>query len=154
MNTIPVEDLPRTLAQREADEFSEHDHQVAVFQWAALQVKLGTHPELDLMFAIPNGAWKGKASAGRFKAEGLKPGVPDICLPISRGGYVCLWIEMKSERGRLSDEQRAWHDKLEKHGSIVALCFSHHQAKQTLVEYLDGKFVRPGVTPRDGASHQ
>lgn len=141
-NTIPVDDLPRTLAQREADEFSEHDHQVAVFQWAALQVKLGTHPELDLMFAIPNGARKSKASAGRFKAEGLKPGVPDICLPISRGGYCVLFIEMKSERGRLSDEQAGWRDKLTSNGSLWALCYSHHQAKQTLIEYLAGKFVR------------
>jgi hypothetical protein len=143
VNTISVDALPRTLAQREAAELSEFQHQSRLIRWADEMAASGLRPELEMLFAIPNGMWTTPAQAGKAKATGLRSGVPDLCLPIPRGGYVALWIEMKSERGRLSVEQDQWHKRLVANGSLVAICFSHHQAAQTLVEYLDGQFVRP-----------
>lgn len=143
MNTIPVEDLPRTLAQREADELSELQHQIRLIKWADEMAAAGLRPELELLFAIPNGMWTTPAQAGKAKASGLRSGVPDLCLPVPRGGFNALWIEMKAARGRESEEQKRWHKQLVMHGSLVVVCYGHHQAAQTLTEYLDGKFTCP-----------
>ena len=60
---------------------SEHLHQKALFEWADRME--GAWPELRLMYAIPNGGLRTKAQAGKLKAEGVKPGVPDIHLPVA-----------------------------------------------------------------------
>jgi hypothetical protein len=73
---------------------SEHDEQSTLIQWA----KFTEHelPELKLLHAIPNGGWRHKATAARLKREGLKPGIPDLCLPVPRGQWHGCYIEMKS----------------------------------------------------------
>lgn len=69
----------------------EGEEQAALFRWA--QFQSGKYPELDLMFHIPNGGKRGKAEAARFKAEGVKAGVPDIFFPKAK------WIETKRPGG-------------------------------------------------------
>ena len=70
---------------------TEHAHQKAIFCWAANN--FNKWPELQLMFAIPNGGTRGddKKSrtirGGKLKAEGVKAGVPDIFLPVPRHKY-------------------------------------------------------------------
>lgn len=51
--------------------------------------------ELALLHHIPNGGARSKATAGRLKAEGVKAGIPDICLPVPKNGYGALYIELK-----------------------------------------------------------
>lgn len=74
---------------------SEGAEQAAVFEWAAY------FDELRWMHAIPNGTFlagdrvqRAKQMA-RLKAQGLKPGVSDIFLPLARRGFHGLYIEMK-----------------------------------------------------------
>lgn len=76
---------------------NESVEQQCLFRWA--EFASGKYPELRLMYHIPNGGARSKATAGRLKAEGVKAGVPDICLPVSRDGYHGLYIELKRERG-------------------------------------------------------
>lgn len=140
--TISVDDLPRPKAKREADELSEHESQVAIFQWADLMVKIGRYPELELLFAVPNASHRRKGAAGRQKAEGMKKGVPDMFLPVPRGGAVGLVIELKADDRLPRPEQQWWLDKLAEQGWITAVCFSRDQAIETLVEYLTGKYRR------------
>ena len=64
---------------------SESQEQQALFEWAELSKRC--FPELELLFHVPNGGARSKATAGRLKAEGVKPGVPDLCLPVPRGAY-------------------------------------------------------------------
>lgn len=54
-------------------------------------------------FAVPNGDFRHVNTALRLKAEGVKPGVADICIlkPYGR----CAWLELKAKRGSLSDHQ-------------------------------------------------
>lgn len=41
--------------------------------------------------------WKrDKATAVALKRQGVKAGVPDICLPVARNGYHGLHIELKA----------------------------------------------------------
>ena len=65
------------------------------------------HPELALMFAVPNGARTGMRQAIKLHREGMRAGIPDICLPIARGGYVGWWGELKRKKtGYLSTQQK------------------------------------------------
>lgn len=147
MNTISVDELPGLAGKvkRKRREL-ELELQIAVIQWADLQAKCGRR-ELELLYAIPNGLWTTPAQAGKAKASGLKAGVPDLHLPVSRSGFIGLWIEMKSSRGRLQESQVWWHDRLISEGALVALCFNASQAIDSLEKYLDGKFIRHAQVP-------
>ena len=62
---------------------TESAEQQCLFRWAVFQS--GRFPELALLYHVPNGGSRKKAEAGRFRAEGVKAGVPDLCLPVARG---------------------------------------------------------------------
>lgn len=113
----------------------EHDEQVALFAWAALME--AQHPELRLLFAVPN--WIGtrtRKHGAYLKAEGRKPGVPDVWLPVPRGRFHALVIEMKIKPNTPSDEQRAWLAALEAAGLSVHVCYSALEAESVIVDYL------------------
>lgn len=113
----------------------EHIEQCALFRWAEYQAK--AKPELALMFAIPNGGHRNKATAARLKAEGVKAGVPDICLPVARGEYHGLWIEMKAGRNKPTPPQVQWHMRLSQQGHRVAVCWGWEAARDVIEEYLN-----------------
>ena len=117
---------------------TESVEQQCLFRWAALSV--GKYPEVALLYHIPNGGSRGKAEAGRFKAEGVKSGVPDICLPVARGEYHGLYIELKRRKGgRLSVNQRIWIDELRRQGYCATVCNGWEQAVAVIVAYLEGR---------------
>jgi hypothetical protein len=116
----------------------EHDEQVALFAWAASNE--AQHPELRWLFAVPNFAGRlGKATARHgayLNAEGRKPGVPDVVLPVARGRYHGLFIEMKVEPNRPSDVQLAWLVWLEGAGYSVHVCYAATEAQSVILRYL------------------
>jgi hypothetical protein len=116
---------------------SEHDEQAALFEWAEMMTP--TWPELRLLHAIPNGGFRGKATAARLKAEGVKRGVPDLCLPVPRGGYHGLYIELKVGRNKPSTEQQSWIAELSRNGFAALVCYGWEAARDAICEYLRGK---------------
>ena len=116
---------------------TEDQEQIALVNWARMQEK--RYPELRLLFHIPNGGSRGKAEAGRFRAMGVRPGVPDLCLPVPVGGYHGLYIELKRAKGgRVSAEQREWMDALRELGYCAAVCRGWEDAARIITWYLDG----------------
>ena len=116
---------------------TEAQEQMTLFSWAAMQS--GKYPELNLLYHVPNGGSRHKAEAGRLRAEGVKAGVPDLCLPVARGQYYGPYIELKRQRGgRTSDHQSEWLDALSAQGYKAALCYGWEQAAGTIIEYLTG----------------
>jgi hypothetical protein len=113
---------------------SEHDDQAALYQWAGLQIR--KYPELGLMFAIPNGGDRHIAVARKLQAEGVKRGVPDNFLPVPRGSYHGLWIEMKYGKNKATAEQMAWHEALRGKGYQVEVCYGWERAAEIIVKYL------------------
>jgi len=95
--------------------FAESNHQQALFRWAKRSVK--KYPELELLYSIPNGANVNDKNRLRLWLEGLKKGIPDVHLPIARGPFNSLYIELKSKKGILSDHQNSVIKLLEKAGS-------------------------------------
>ena len=94
-------------------------------------------PELRLLHAIPNGGHRNKITAAKLKAEGVKPGVPDICLPVARGEYHGLYIELKTRKGKLSPRQQTWLADLNNEGFKSLICRGWVAARQEIEHYLN-----------------
>ena len=62
---------------------TESEEQQWLFKWAAYES--AARSELKLLYHIPNEGKRSRATGGRLRAEGLKKGVPDVCLPVARG---------------------------------------------------------------------
>lgn len=112
----------------------EHLEQKALMEWVGLRRR--AHPDLDLLYAIPNGGHRNRRTAGRLKAEGVRSGVPDLCLPVARGGAHGLYIEMKAPGGRESDTQRWWRERLLAEGYWAVVCVGAESAIAALNSYL------------------
>lgn len=114
---------------------TEHEEQVALFEW--MDVSRNKYPELDLAFAIPNGANKSIVSAKKFKAEGLKSGVPDVFLPIPRAAFHGMFVEMKRLKGgKVSPEQESWINALRDAGYFAVICAGWQDAAYQIEAYL------------------
>lgn len=114
---------------------SEAQEQKALFEWAAYNVR--RYPALELMYHIPNGGSRNPIEAHNLKAQGVKPGVPDICLPVPRMHYTALYIELKRRSGgRVSDAQRGWIAALNRVGCRAVVCYGWEEARDAILEYL------------------
>lgn len=114
---------------------TESEEQQKLIQWC--NRKKNEYPELGLIFAIPNGGRRHIKTASVLKLEGVKPGVPDMFLPVARSGYHGLFIELKRvEGGALSKTQEDWKNKLrdEKYAAVVVK--GCERAKAVLAVYL------------------
>ena len=114
---------------------TEAQEQTAVFQWA--EVMQRKWPELALLHHIPNGGSRNAREAHNLKLQGVKPGIPDIFLPVARGGWHGLYIEMKRRQGaRLSDEQAKVLNALREQGYCAWVCKGANDAIDLITEYL------------------
>src|SRR6266481_5025104 len=104
--------MPKSITPEDlAKSGSEHGAQAAIFCWCSQNLQV--YPELKLLFHIQN------ASANRSaKVVGVKAGVPDLMLPVRRGEFSGLFIELKrpdsvgKRKGKVSDEQKEWKQHL------------------------------------------
>ena len=133
------------IKRKERCPISEHDEQVALFDWAKIYSK--EIPELKTMFAIPNQGGVGRSSIVRgvkMVKEGLKSGVPDIFLPVARGDFHGLFLEMKFGKGRVSKEQKYWLNSLTLAGYLCVVCFDFESAKDAVLDYVSGNLDLEG----------
>jgi hypothetical protein len=129
----------KNSAEKRAREWLENPlesgEQQALFQWARLME--GRIPELRLMYHIPNGGLRNKPEAVRLTAEGVRRGVPDICLPVARKGYNCLYIELKRRKGgKVSLDQKERIDALNAQGNKAVICYGFDEARAEIEGYL------------------
>jgi len=113
---------------------SEHQAQAALFAWAKLM--RGRYPELNLLFAIPNAGKRTVKMGAWYKAEGLRRGVPDICLPVARNGWHGLYVELKVGRNTPTDEQETWLAALEHQGYCAQVAYGSEAAVEAVASYL------------------
>jgi hypothetical protein len=128
---------PDSLNAIRSDE--EHRSQCAVMTWADLTARSLKDDRLQWLFAIPNGGHRHIKVAVKLKAEGVKAGVPDLMLPVASasGEFHGLFIEMKTEKGRPSKEQKRWLAGLKANGYRTEICHSAGEAIAVLKEYLE-----------------
>ena len=118
---------------------SEHEEQVALFDWATAAE--GEHPELAMLFAIPNGGARHPAVAAQLKAEGVRAGVPDVFLAVARGSvngktHHGLFIELKVKPNKATEAQCAWIDSLRAFGFSAVICYGAQDAINVIKAYL------------------
>ena len=121
--------------KQKAREASEAQEQRALFEWAAwASVR---YPALNLLYHIPNGGSRNPVEARHLKDQGVKPGVPDICLPVPNKIYHALYIELKRRKGgRTSDAQRQWIADLNGYGNRAVVCKGWEEARDVILDYL------------------
>lgn len=116
---------------------TEAQHQKAVFDWSRQPRIRSKYPELALLFHIKNETKEGATQVAIDRAQGVKKGVPDLFLPVARGSYHGLFIEMKTDKGRTSTAQDWWIDNLRKQFYYCVVCHGWESAVETLEEYLN-----------------
>lgn len=118
-------------------QYIEHRDQATVVRWWGLQF-----PHLEkLLVHIPNGQNIGARRGARLRSMGLRAGYPDLqlCMPkIDTQGALRpgLFVEMKTQRGRLSTEQKEVKELLESQGYLVEVCRSSEEAIEVIKSYV------------------
>ena len=108
---------------------TEREEQSAVIAWA------DSHPVAHVLYANVNGQYR----QGQRPEPGLRPGIPDLFLPIARGGYHGLYIELKrTVAWKVDDDQRLWIDKLRANGYQAVICRGADMAIAQIETYLGG----------------
>lgn len=102
-------------------------------QAAVLEYLRMAHPRI-LVAAVPNGGFiMDPRTVARLKWQGLLPGFPDLVLYWANHGHGLL--EIKSEGGRISPEQKAVHAALEALGWRVSVIRSLDDLWDTLADW-------------------
>lgn len=115
---------------------TEHSEQAAVIEWAAFMAN--GQPALRNIFAIPNAGKRSIGAARFYQAEGLKAGVPDLFLAWPASGYAGLFIELKSQIGRTTEQQDIWLSRLSDAGYKAVMCRGADEAIAMIEAYLVG----------------
>lgn len=107
---------------------SESEEQVKVIQFCELM----GYPA----YSIPNEGKRSVYYAQKLKRQGLRAGVPDLCIPVARGGYHSLYIEMKAKGGKVTPKQREWIDVLRGQGMCAFVCYGAESAIELIKRYM------------------
>ena len=90
-----------------------------------------------MLIGIPNGVATTERQGAILKAEGMLAGVADLLLLLPAQGYTMLAIEMKTEKGRQSEWQKAWQKELEETGCYrYEVVRSFEQFRKLINDYL------------------
>ena len=116
---------------------NEGQHQEALFDWANHLIY--KYPELKYLYHIPNGGKRDARTAIILKREGVKAGIPDICLPVSRKGYHGLYIELKVGKNKPTEKQKKWIEILNQQGYFATWCTGWTDAAKIIQAYLDSE---------------
>jgi hypothetical protein len=85
---------------------TEAQIQRSIVQW----FQAALHPNVAWC-AVPNGGYRKRIEAAIMKGLGTIPGAPDLVLWFPPGKSLCL--EVKADKGRISESQHWFHSKLQ-----------------------------------------
>lgn len=126
----------RPAASAKPRQSPEEDLHRACFEWVELMQP--QHPILRWLFHSPGGGKRPRGEAGKLKGMGTKPGVPDFLLPRSHRSWTGLAVELKSETGRLSPDQKEWLDAFNQDGYVTAVCRTFDEFRAVVMHFLQG----------------
>ncbi|WP_460420802.1 VRR-NUC domain-containing protein [Pseudomonas sp. ZL2] len=92
-----------------------------------------------LIYHVPNGGHRHKLVAIKLKEQGVKAGVPDLVLPMARGGHFGLYIEFKAKPpfdAAVSPSQDAYIQALLDQGYLAIVCRGSIDAIEAIRAYL------------------
>ncbi len=115
---------------------SEEIAQAKIVRWSHLPAVREMMPELKWLHHSPNGGQRDAFVGAQMKALGVKPGFPDLILPVRAGEAPGLVIEMKSDNGRTSAPQKEWLAHFQAQRWEAKVARSAHEARTILCQYL------------------
>ena len=128
---------------------AEEKLQTLCVKWARAMV--GKYPELSALIHYPaevgnrSDAKGAMIEGAKMKRLGKAKGFPDLFLPVPKGGYGGLFIELKAKKGefgaktdgKLSVEQESWLAFLNKQGNLAVMIDNFEDFKKVVEEYLN-----------------
>ncbi len=135
MSAVLKKYQPREVRARAPRIDWEGNEQTILFTWIDLQYPR----ESKLIYHVPNGGHRHKATAGKLKGQGVRAGMPDINVDIARGGYFGLRIEFKAtppNDADVSPRQRDALQLLNDRGYLAIVCRGVHDAQEQIRAYL------------------
>lgn len=114
---------------------NESTIQQQIIEWC--EWNKGKYPCLAFIHHSPNGGKRNIREAARFKKEGVKAGFPDLFLPYTSNKYSGLFVEVKTEKGRMSESQKKWEKHLGEAGYKFVVCRSLDDFIKVIKEYLN-----------------
>lgn len=102
-----------------------------------------SYPQLrQLLFAIPNGGARNVITGAMLKRQGVRKGIPDLFLSIPKWSKVHerythgLFIEMKAGKGKLTQEQETFRDRVTSNDYRFEVIRDFDSFKKLIEEYL------------------
>ncbi len=78
-----------------------------------------------------------------LKRMGVKKGVSDIFIAVPMNGRGGLWIELKSTKGKPSQEQKVFVARMIRRGYDAAIVYGCEAAKEVILAYLGRQNISP-----------
>ena len=97
----------------------------------------------NLLFAVPNGGWRGGRAGAQMVYEGQVKGVADLILLFPAFGKSSLCLEMKvpkrkgNSAGSQSAAQKEWQTLVESNGSTYVICHGLLEFIKAVCGYLN-----------------
>ena len=118
----------------------EYQIQCALVSWC--DVVAVAYPDVGLYIATDPAGQRTPQAGARRKRMGVRAGVPDIMWPVARKGFHSLWIELKTDKGRLSPAQSDWLARLAVQGHLAVCCHGIQEALDAVAGYFGVKVAR------------
>ena len=103
----------------------------------------------DYLYHVPLGGKRNAKEAARMKGQGVRSGVHDYHLPVARGCYHGLWIELKPDvKGYYptpTKDQLEWRDKMRDQGYAAFIIKGWENAIAVMLMYIDLKPDEPFI---------
>lgn len=115
----------------------ESAHQAQVVEWSRWAFKANPvrYPHLDMLHCSLNGVKLSGTQAKIAKGQGMLSGVPDLFLPVPKNGFHGLFIEMKGEKGRVTENQHWFLTNADSLGYKTVICYSAKEAISAIQAY-------------------
>lgn len=107
---------------------SEAAEQEAVIQWCDLNRIPIVH--------IANEGKRSVVYGAALKRAGMRPGFPDLFIPIAANGYHGLFIEMKYGKNKPTQNQTIWLQILKDAGYATCVRYDSYAAINTIKNYI------------------
>lgn len=142
----PIINLPKRRRYVGPDEFTIQRHLIDALRGEISKATgerpaggglTGRYPELNTLYAVPNGGHRLKAAAGKAKAEGQLRSVSDLVLPAPRYPFHGLYLEVKTPAGYLRDDQRQFLELMLERGFYGAWIQGTQEGVDLVSRYLD-----------------
>ena len=110
----------------------EDDLQLACVRWFEMQ-----YPVLSkALHHSPNGGRRNVREGARFKAQGVRPGFPDLVLYHRSPPFSLLAVELKIKPNKPTKDQKWWLHHLQLQNAKTAECYSLEEFIEVVKGYL------------------